>query len=233
MTRLKICGLRDAANALAAADAGADFLGFNFVPGARRQLSQEQAKDIIPGYRGEHGPDGPRLVGLFADQPLEFVAQMAGECGLDLVQLCGDEPPEYWQALPVPVFRVVRVRDDGPVEQAVAETSSMVERVASMGHTALLDKYEAGQRGGTGRSFDWSIAEEVAKAHDFMLAGGLTPGNVGQAIERVRPWGVDVSSGVETRGVKDAGKIRAFAEAVRTSSCAPVNRQGRRPHPKD
>lgn len=214
MTRFKICGLRDTDNAVVAAESGADFLGFNFVPGARRRLEVDRALDIIREYRRRRGEGGPRLVGLFADQPLDEVDRTIERCGLDLAQLCGDEPPEYWEAVSAPVIKQVKVRDDGDIAQAIDETLRRVGEVVGSGHMAMLDKYEAGAKGGTGRTFDWSIAAEVARHHDFLLAGGLNPQNVAQAIETVGPWGVDVSSGVETDYVKDPKKIAAFAREV-------------------
>ena len=215
MTKLKICGLHDADNAVVAAESGADFLGFVFVPGARRQLSIEQAQSTVQDYRRRRGEGGPQLVGLFADQPLEEVGEVVGQCGLDLVQLCGTEPVEYWRALSVPIIKQVKVRDDGASEKAVAETVRRVDEIVSEGHIATLDRHEAGVSGGTGKTFDWRIAGEVARQHDFMLAGGLNSDNVAQAIDAASPTGVDVSSGVETDGVKDPQKIVAFAEAVR------------------
>ena len=215
MTKLKICGLRDLDSALAAAEAGADFLGFNFVPGVRRQLSSERVKAIIIDYRRRRGENGPRLVGIFADQPLDEVNRTVEGCGLDLAQLCGDEPPEYWRGLSVQVIKQIKVRDRDPLEEVIPETLRRVGQVVARGHLAMLDRHEAGSLGGTGRTFDWSIAAPVARRHELMLAGGLTPENVGRAVETVAPWGVDVSSGVETGGVKDVGKIAAFARALR------------------
>ena len=215
MTKLKICGLRDADNAIVAAEAGADFLGFNFVPGARRQLSIDRAQSIILDYRRRRGEGGPELVGLFADQPVEEVGEVVRRCGLDMAHLCGTEPIEYWRALSVPIIKQIKVHDEGPVEKAAAETLRQVGEVVSEGHIAMLDKYVAGVSGGTGKTFDWRIAAEVARRHGFLLAGGLNPDNVGQAIGTALPWGVDVSSGVETDGAKDPQKIAAFAEAVR------------------
>ncbi len=222
MTKLKICGLRDVSHALTAADAGADFLGFNFVPGVRRQLSEEQAEAIIQEYRQLRSSGGPGLVGLFANQPLEDVNRIIARCRLDLAQLCGDEPPDFWKQVEARVIRQVKVRDDGPRDEAVSEVLRRVDEVVSNGHIAMLDKHEAGSLGGTGRTFDWAIASEVAARYNFLLAGGLTPANVAQSIAAVNPWGVDVSSGVETEGVKDTDKIVAFAEEVRRASESPV-----------
>ena len=220
MTRLKVCGLRDVDNALVAADEGADFLGFIFVPGARRRLSVEEGGSLISGYRRRRGSGGPRLVGVFADQPADEVNRIVDLCGLNLAQLCGDEEPEHWRSIRVPIIKQVKVRDDWPREKAVADATRRVSHVLSKGHMVHLDRYEAGAHGGTGRSFDWGIAREVSRCHDFLMAGGLTPGNVGRAIGEVSPWGVDVSSGVETDGVKDPMKVRAFAQAVRQAAAA-------------
>jgi phosphoribosylanthranilate isomerase len=214
MTEFKICGLRDVDSALVAADGGAAFLGFVFVPGARRQLTPEQAGEIIDGYRRHRKEEGPRLVGLFAEQPLEEVNRIGRFCGLDMVQLCGEEPPEYWDGVELPVIRQVKVREDGPREDVVARLLEQVEEVVSHALIPLLDRKESGSLGGTGRSFDWRLATQVSKRYEILLAGGLTPENVGRAIATVEPWGVDVSSGVETDGVKDRQKIAAFARAV-------------------
>ena len=214
MTRFKICGLRDPANALVAARAGADFLGLNFVPGVRRQITPEQARDIIDRVRQEPAGPTPRFVGLFADQPLEDVNEIVRYCGLDMAQLCGDETPRYWRKLAVPVIKQIKIRDDAGTGRAVAEAAEQIELVITDGQTALLDKYLEGALGGTGRSFDRRTARELAGRFDVVLAGGLTPENVGDAIAEVRPWGVDVSSGVETDGVKDPAKIVSFAREV-------------------
>ncbi len=219
MTRVKICGLRDADSAAAAADAGADYLGFVFVEGVRRQLTPAQGARVIEGYRASRGAgSGPGLVGLFANQPAGFVNEVARECGLDCVQLCGDEGPDYWRLIEPAVIRQVRVRSGAP--DAGDRTIERVEAVLGAGHRALLDSDEPGQLGGTGRAFDWSIARRVAAGRDIVLAGGLTPQTVGDAIRAVRPWGVDVSSGVETGGDKDHAKVRAFVAAARRADLA-------------
>lgn len=218
MTEFKICGLRDLDHVFAAADAGASFLGFVFVPGVRRNIGEQQAKAIIKEYHDIRGPSGPRLVGLFANQPLEDVNRIISECNLDFAQLCGDEPPEYWDNVDAWVIKQIKVKDSGPKEKVVAEVVYEIEEVVSRMHMPLLDKHEAGALGGTGRTFDWSIASKIAEQHDIVLAGGLTSENVGDAIRTSNPWAVDVSSGVETNGVKDLGKITAFADAVRQAS---------------
>lgn len=215
MTRFKICGLRDASHAVAAANAGAAFLGFNFVHGVRRQLQEEQAQQIIDEYRRSKHEGSPKLVGLFANQPIEEVNRIIRSCGLDCAQLCGDEPPEYWRRVDSQVIRQVKVREFSSVEMTVSEVLRQVKEVVDNGAIPLLDKYEAGALGGTGHTFNWSIAARVAEQYDVILAGGLSPENVGEAIAVVNPWAVDVSSGVETGGVKDPQKILSFAKAAR------------------
>ena len=210
--RVKICGLRDAMHALAAADAGADMLGFVFVDGVRRQLQPHQGTDIIAEYRAARGPGGPRLVGLFRNQSVAWVNGVVQKLGLDLAQLCGDETQEYAEQLSVPAIKRVPVRPG-------ADTDTLAEQVtqALSGHEmAVLDRYDPDAPGGTGKTFDWAVAKGVAQINGVLLAGGLNPGNVADAVRLIRPWGVDVSSGVETGGEKDPAKIRAFVQAARS-----------------
>ena len=220
MTKFKICGIRDADSAIVADEAGAAMLGFVFVEGVRRQLQPERAAEIIAEYRAgreiipPHGP--PDLVGLFANQPAGFINRVVRDCGLDYAQLCGDEPFEFWDSLDVPVIRQVKVREDLPRQEAIDAAMEQVCPACETGNEALLDKYEPGKLGGTGATFDWTLAREIADMHSVILAGGLTPDNVADAIRAVRPFAVDVSSGVETAGVKDHAKIRAFAAAVKS-----------------
>ena len=209
MTRFKICGLRDPANAQVVVESGANFIGMVFVPGVRREITPERALEIVAAVRAKPGSKGPRLVGLFANQPLDDVNNIVRRCGLDMVQLCGDEPPEYWARVEADVIKQIKVRDD-----SLGDTLASVKTVVEAGHTAMLDKYEKGALGGTGLTFDWDIAREVAERFPIMLAGGLTPDNVARAIAKVSPWGVDVSSGVENDGDKDPIKIRGFASEV-------------------
>ena len=184
----------------------------------RRQLAPDEARALIDEYRARlPGPSGPALVGMFADQPAGFVIRVVERCGLDYVQLCGSEDAAYWGRMPVPVFRSIRVRDDGGRDAAVRETVRRARIIADRGQTPHLDTYRPGSPGGTGHTFDWAIAAEVTRRFKTVLAGGLTPGNVGGAIAAAGPWCVDVSSGVESGGVKDASKIVAFAEAVRAA----------------
>ena len=220
MRRLKICGLREARHAAAAADAGADFLGFVFVPGVRRQLMEDEGKRVIEDYRTLRGAGGPKLVGLFADQPLEEVIRIATNCGLDMAQLSGDEDQRSLSEIERPVIKAVHV-PPGPVEEHSGH--SLRTRLAVLRDRKaipLLDTKVPGKAGGTGRSFEWEVATELAREFYFLLAGGLTPQNVAEAVATVRPWAVDVSSGVETNGVTDPQKIRDFVRAVREAEAA-------------
>ncbi len=210
----KICGMRSLEHALAAADAGASLLGFVFVPGVRRQVSVEQAREVITRARELRGTNCPRMVGLFANQPLQEVNKIVKQCDLNFVQLCGDEPPDYWDNVDAWVMRQVKVDDSLPRKAAVSTALNEIEEVVNRLHLTLLDKRLKGALGGTGHTFDWGIASEIARRHPVFLAGGLAPDNVRQAIETVRPWGVDVSTGVETDGIKDTAKIAAFASIV-------------------
>lgn len=201
MTRVKICGIRTLEAAQAAAEAGADAVGFVFWPRSRRSIRPEEAAQISRTL-----PPFVVRVGVFVDERPEVMEEIAEAVGLDAVQLHGDEPPEVCGALRRRVIKAIRVQDPSSLAQAARYEVSAI----------LLDTYAPDTYGGTGRPFDWSLAQEVCGwGRPVILSGGLTPENVGEAIERVRPYGVDVSSGVETDGKKDPRKIRAFVEAVR------------------
>lgn len=222
MTRVKICGMRDSDSALVAAHAGADFLGFVFVEGVRRQLQPPQGKAIIERFRHEWshsgvGP-GPRLVGLFRNQPLEWVREVIEACRLDVAQLNGVESQEYGRGLRVPVLRQVRVKADDVPETLRARVRSSLDA----GEMVLLDRDDPRVPGGGGVVFDWTAAEGVASLENVLLAGGLSPSNVEAALSRLSPWGVDVSSGVETDGQKDSHKIREFIARARSGDPGPI-----------
>ncbi len=213
--RVKICGLRDAANALVAADAGADYLGFVFVEGVRRQLQPDEGQWITEGYLGGRRgvPNGPQMVGLFRNQSIDWVRHVAERCHLHIAQLCGDEDPSYADELIVPVLKQIRVREG----ETAAEVRSRVEPWIDAGYMAVLDAYDPATPGGAGNTFDWSAAEGVVEREGVLLAGGLNPENVSEAVQRLNPWGVDVSSGVETDGNKDPDKIRDFIDAAKAA----------------
>lgn len=214
MTKFKICGLGHVDHALVAANSGADYLGFVFVQGVRRELSVQNATHLVEEYRRISGNGGPKLVGLFANQPIQYVNNTVSEVGLDMVQLCGNEPPEYWNDIDVPVIKQIKVKEEDSLQKTTSRITQLVKQVCRNGQIPLLDKYHDGYLGGTGTQFDWNIASEVTKTHNIFLAGGLTPKNVRDAIRTVTPWGVDVSSGIETDNTKDTKKIISFAKEV-------------------
>ncbi len=196
--KVKICGLRDAHSARVAEQSGADFVGLVFVCDSPRAVSIEQAATIAASLT-RAAP-----VGLFVDRPAEEILHIARIVGLSFVQLHGHETPDAVRALgPLRVFKALAFGVD-PLEPWAAPIDNL--------HALLLDA----PRGGSGASFDWQALAHTAIPRDFMLAGGLTPDNVASAVNAVRPWGVDVSSGVESvRGVKDPARIRAFCAAAR------------------
>ena len=216
MIKVKICGIRTLEDALVAADAGADFVGMVFVPERHRRIETEIGKEICDGLRAAARP--PKSVGLFADQPLEEVNRIVQECRLDLVQLCGEEPVEYTVGVSCRVIKVVHIPnnvDDGSAH----ELATVFTAFNNAGHLVTLDRLVKGIQGGTGRKFDWEVAASLSRRdHSFILAGGLTPNNVGRAVSLVRPWGVDVSSGIETRGQKDHRKIQEFIRNARETA---------------
>ncbi len=204
MTRVKICGLKRVEDALVAVEAGADLLGFVFAP-YRRRIDPGAAREIMAEVRRR---STARAVGVFVNaDPVEMNA-VASACGLDYVQLSGDEPDDLPDALDVPAIQAIHVGHDITPEMVAKRAE------ASRAELLLLDAAQAGAYGGTGTTFDWSRVPVIDRP--ILLAGGLHAGNVGEAIRRIRPWGVDVSSGVETDGEKDQDKIRAFVRAVRT-----------------
>lgn len=219
MTAIKICGIQRAEDALAAAEAGADFVGLVFVPQRRRRLTEGQAAQIVKAlteYSGDSATKTPQVVGLFADQPIDEVNRHIKSCHLERVQLCGSESLDYCRLVQAPVIKVIHVPEGETRDGDVDRLAESIQKYQDAGHLVTLDRQVDGLQGGTGKSFDWSIAARLAQAgHEFLLAGGLTPENVAEAVRSVAPWGVDVSSGVETGGEKDATKIRAFIKNVR------------------
>jgi phosphoribosylanthranilate isomerase len=211
--KVKIDGLRTVEAALVAAEAGADFMGFVFVEGVRRQLQPDEGAAIIAEYRASAPASGPKITGLFRDQPLEWVNEVADRAGLDIVQLTGDEDAAYASQIKRPVFRQVHVRPETTHEQL----EIIVQAHLAAGRSVVLDRYDPKTPGGAGKVFDWSVAEGIACRERVLLAGGLDQDNVAKAVRQLRPWGVDVSSGVETDGQKDHGKIKAFIKAARSA----------------
>ncbi len=194
MVRVKICGIRDEASARAAVEAGADALGFVFAP-SPRHIEPKAAQAIIAGL-----PPFVCTVGVFVNAPAEAVRAIAACCRLQALQFHGDEPPDYCASFDRPVIKALRFC--GPEDLARVRDFNV--------QAVLVDTFVPGQAGGTGRALDWEKLRGLYWPRPLILAGGLTPENVASAIAAVRPWAVDVSSGVETGGGKDHDKIRAF-----------------------
>lgn len=196
MVKIKICGITRLDDALHAVRSGADALGFVFHEASPRYIFPEQAASIIRAL-----PPFVQAVGLFVNADSEFVNATSDQCRLDIVQLHGDEQPEYCDLIKRRVIKVFRVKEITSIEPI------RNYRVAGI----LLDAFSPRAYGGTGLTFNWEIALAAGKYGPVILAGGLTPENVRQAVEKVAPYGVDVSSGVETApGRKDPEKVREF-----------------------
>lgn len=198
----KVCGLTRLTDALHAVKHGATAVGFVFWPKSPRFIAPELAAGIIREL-----PGTVIAVGVFVNQPIGEITRVAAQTGIAAIQLHGDEPPAYAPALPWPVLRAAALEEvNGSMGDWPAET------------LFLLDVHDPVRRGGTGRTIDWSRAAGIAAGRRIVLAGGLTPDNVGAAIDAVRPYGVDVSSGVEEApGVKDFDKVARFLENARAA----------------
>lgn len=206
MTKIKICGIRRAEDALLCAELGADFLGFIFVPESPRYVEPEAAAEIARALHQQQNP--PRLIGVFRDAAPAFIQEIARIVPLDLVQLHGAETEEDIGALDVPAVKAFRVGD------ALPDTTSVPSA-----EWLLFDTYDERRAGGTGRRFDWSLLALYSRTKPFFLAGGLGPENVAAAISMARPDAIDVSSGVEVEpGVKDPEKLRSLFERVRRTT---------------
>ena len=202
--RIKICGIKDRQSALDSIEAGADFLGIIFEPDSKRYLPVEEARRLVRSLRVQDSQERPRWVGVFANQPLEEVNHVLEHCGLDMAQLSGHESLEYCRQVIRPVVKVFQVRDDKPQQEVLERVERSLCAYQEDGHMCQLDTFKQGILGGTGQAFDW----EVAQSHSFLLAGGLSPENVSEAIRQVRPWGVDVSHRCGDRGREGHGEDR-------------------------
>ncbi len=205
MTTVKICGITTLADALISVEAGAEYLGFNFYPQSPRYIDWRMCARITAVLKADH--PAIKLVGVFVNARVADIERTLQMCTLDLAQLHGDEgreavtqlaPHAYKAFRGVPAHLEAYLRDTPPA--------------------CLLDASAGAAYGGTGRTADWPVASRLAQQHALFLAGGLNPENVAKAVAQVRPWGVDVASGVEVSpGVKDVGKVRAFVQAVRAA----------------
>lgn len=205
MTKIKICGITREEDALRAAELGADFLGFIFVPSSPRFVTPERARDIAAAVREARGESAPKLTGVFYDHGPDYIREVASVATLDLAQLHGNESEDDIAALDIPVVKSLRVGDTLPDTHA-APTAAWL----------LFDTYDERRAGGTGRRFDWSLLAMYERTKPFFLSGGLTPDNVVAAITLVRPDAIDLSSGVESEpGVKDHAKLEKLFERIR------------------
>lgn len=206
--KIKICGITKLEDALAAINAGADMLGFNFYPRSKRYISIETCADIQQGIK-ERGAD-VISVGVFVNASYETILETLEACSLDLAQLHGDELPELLAKLGERAFKAIR-------PQSVGEALDALEKYPQRVHapTLLVDAYHPSVYGGSGTKGDWSLARELATQKSILLAGGLTPENVEDAVRQINPWGVDVASGVEVGpGSKSEALMRRFCEAA-------------------
>jgi len=217
VTKVKICGLSEIKHVLAAGKAGADFLGLVFAL-SRRQVSPEEALLIVESVHSLE--NHPAVVGVFVNLGAREVNHIADYCRLDWVQLSGDESWRYCQEIERPIIKVIHVSTGQTTDGILANIETGYQLLAQKNFICLLDSRVGSTHGGTGQVFDWQIAKEVSGRFPVMVAGGLTPANVGQLVREVRPWGVDVSTGIETNGKKDSAKIKGFVEVVRSTEGA-------------
>jgi len=212
VTKVKVCGLSEIEHALAVGRAGADYLGLVFAP-SRRQVSPEKALLLVKAVHSL--TPRPAMVGVFVNSSVQEVNHIADYCRLDWVQLSGDETWQYCRQIRKPLIKVIHVSTKQKADEILANIETGCQLHPKEELICLLDSQVSDAHGGTGKVFNWQLAREVSARFPVMVAGGLTPANVGQLVTEVRPWGVDVSTGVESHGQKDPAKIKAFIQAVR------------------
>ena len=204
--KVKICGITNLTDARRAVEAGADFLGFNFYRPSPRYISPAKARGIVRRL-----PKRTIVVGVFVNEPDQSMRKIARSVGLDFLQLHGEEPPDLVSRLgaALPVIKAVRVRNSfRPAQLARFRRASAF----------LLDGFDRRRHGGTGKTFNWNVARRARREGRIFLAGGLTPENVADAIRAVRPYAIDVCSGVESRpGKKDPARVAALMKAVKSA----------------
>lgn len=205
MTRVKICGISTFDDGHVALDEGADFLGFVFYPPSHRFIEPDRVAGLIERLRAHH-PTGWQAVGVVVNIPLGTMNDIAEHCALDLVQVCGDEDGAYCHGLNRPSIKALRIAQGSVLDPASFDPG------AHGATRILVDSHRDGMYGGTGEIANWTALQPYLG--EAVLAGGLDPTNVGEAISRARPWGVDVSSGVERNKRKDPQLIREFLRAV-------------------
>jgi phosphoribosylanthranilate isomerase len=210
MTRVKICGVTDVSYAKAIAEAGADLIGVVFAP-SPRQVTPEKAGEIASAAK----KFGLAVVGVFVNTPPAEVNALTTTCGLDWVQFSGDEDMDCCRQVRQQLIRAIHIASDWDEERLLIHLESQQTKLRYQSHVYLLDTHVEEKYGGTGKSFSWKIARRAAAKYPVIIAGGLKPENVGKVVAELKPWGVDVSSGVESGGVKDIEKIRAFVKAAK------------------
>jgi phosphoribosylanthranilate isomerase len=208
---VKICGITNLDDALCAADAGADMLGFIFFPASPRSIDAAHAREIAQVLRARIVR--PRLVGVFVDEDAAFMQRVLDEALLDLAQLSGNEPTHVLTAINKRAYKVVRHAEHAEMFASLMPADAAPQLLLEADHPTLY--------GGTGQRADDALATQLARRYRILLAGGLTPENVGQAVRAAQPWGVDVASGVEAgKGRKDHAKVRAFIDAAKAAGSA-------------
>lgn len=206
-TRIKICGITNLEDARYASGALVDYLGFIFYEKSPRFIDPAEAGAIINWI------EGPEKVGVFVNQSIDEVNTIAKQSGLDFVQLHGDESLEYCQLIDKPIIKAIHISSDTDV----SELTEQIKLYAEVSEFLLFDTKTDGLWGGTGQTFDWSILNNIPPDTRFFLSGGLNPDNVKQAINKVNPFAIDVSSGVEEEpGLKDFEKIDALMDEMRS-----------------
>ncbi|HSW57642.1 MAG TPA: phosphoribosylanthranilate isomerase [Dehalococcoidales bacterium] len=214
MTRIKICGITEAEQALAAAEGGADYLGLVFAR-SPRQINPQRAVSIV--HAVSNTVEKPQVVGVFVNLPASDINFIAESCRLDWVQLSGDESWEFCLQINKPVIRAIHVFYNTKAEFILNEIKTGFTYLPPENLKILLDSRTKEAFGGTGKTFDWKLAREVSARYPVFVGGGLNPENVAQMVKDVQPWGVDVSTGVETKGKKDIEKIKQFIRKVKST----------------
>ena len=212
MTRVKICGITEVVYAQAVIEAGADLIGLVFAP-SPRQVNYDKAREIVAVVKEHNLP----AVGVFVNMPAAEVNAIAADCGLDWVQLSGDESWEYCRQIEKPLIKAIHISNKLGEEELLAHLKEGQNKLGDRTPVYLLDTFVEQKYGGTGKVFTWETARRAVAKYPVIIAGGLKPQNVGEVVSSLKPWGVDVSSGVESRGVKDVAKIRDFIKAVRSA----------------
>ena len=210
MTKIKICGLKIKKDFEFVASLGVDYAGIIFVENVKRQISKIEAQNISNAAKKISNP--PKLVGLFADQKLEYIKQIYHRYSLNYVQLCGNEDQDFLNELDIPFIKQIKLKSN----LNFTEIFNQIEFVKSIGGLVSIDAYKEGHYGGSGKLINLSDAQTIIDKHKVFLSGGLNSDNIINIIDKIKPWAVDVSSGVETNNKKDMCKMEKFVNDVRS-----------------